>query len=432
MTTPQALDRRTLLRFSMLVGAGLVLTPPLRAFAETASPENWAGVTALIDKYIAAGALAGGVATIGLGNRPADVIARGREGFGDNDAMSANSLFRVYSMTKPITGMAAMMLIEGGKLRLDQAIADIFPQFARMRVAIDPMRSFKSVPARRPLTVRHLLTHTAGLAYPGIGTDVVSKRMLASGLTPAVVSHLNIPGLTPGRATVGPEAFISGVARLPLIAQPGTKWRYSIGLDVLGLVIQRVSGAASFGAFLQERMFGPLGMTSSYFRVPPAEIGRFTSNYGLTDGKPQPLDPADNSAFSDAAPFAFGGAGLVTTPADYDRFLAMIVGKGALGPVRLMREETMALATSNLLPPGTDTRGQFIEGAGFGAGGRVGLGPDQGTYGWSGAAGTVGFVNTRIGLRAGLYVQFMPPGAIPIQKEFPEVLRADLMKRAAR
>jgi CubicO group peptidase (beta-lactamase class C family) len=199
-----------------------------------------------------------------------------------------------------------------------------------------------------------------------------------------------------------------------------------MSLDILGLVIERAAGATSFAAFMQERVFDPIGMTSSYFQVPASEQHRLTGNYGLVDGQPQPLDPASNSAYLDAPAFAFGGSGLVCSPADYDRFLMMIANGGMAGNTRVIGAKALQLGTSNLLPAAVETRGTYIEGAGNGAGARVGLGADAGTFGWAGAAGTVGFVNTRIGLRAGLYVQYMPSQALPIHRDFPLAVLGDL------
>ena len=147
---------------------------------------------------------------------------------------------------------------------------------------------------------------------------------------------------------------------------------------------------------------------------------------------PIPIDRPANSVYLDPVPFAYGGGGLVSTAADYDRFLQMLVGRGRVGGRRVMSEKAVMLGTSNLLPAGVSTAGTMADGSGFGAGGRVGLGMDEGAFGWSGAAGTIGFVNMRIGLRAGLYVQFMPPETYPLQKEFLAATRDDVLTRLRR
>ncbi len=428
-----ALSRRNLLRSTVLLGAGAALGGlpwgSRSAHAAAALEAEWPRVTAMLDKFVGERKVAGMVAALGWGTSAPGYIVRGREAFDDPDAVGANSLFRAYSQTKPVTGMAAMMLIDDGKLKLDQPIADFIPEFAKMTVAIDPKVSLEARPAKTQITVRHLLTHTAGLGYAGVGRNKVNDELLRLGVTPAVLSRTPIPGISPPVKTLPPNEFLKVAATVPLVAEPGTAWRYSMSLDVLGLVIERASGATSFAQFMQERMFDPIGMTSSYFQVPQSEQHRLTGNYGLLAGLPLPIDPASNSAYFDPPAFAFGGAGLVCTPADYDKFLMMIANGGMAGTKRVMSAAAVALGCTDLIPAGIDLTGTFVEGAGHGAGGRVGKGTDAGTFGWAGAAGTVGFVNTRIGLRAGVYVQYMPSEALPIQKDFPGAVLGDLASR---
>jgi len=410
-----------------LLGAGAALAAlPLTRSPGQAVP-RWPKVTALVDRYVAQGKLSGAVAALGFGDGPPEAIARGSEGFDDGDEMTSDSLFRVYSMTKPVTGMAAMILIDEGRLSLDQPLSSIFPEFAAMQVAIDPARSLAARPARTAITIRHLLTHTAGFGYAGVRQDRVSRELLAHGVAAASVSRRRIDGLTPRMPTPPADEFLRRAARIPLLAEPGTHWSYSMSLDILGLAIAKVSGAPGLGVFLQERLFGPAGMTDTWFQVPREQTGRMTTNYAMVRGRHFALDRSETSIYLDPPPFAFGGAGLVTTPVDYDRFLRMLINGGMAANRRVMSARAVAMGMSNLLPEGVETRGTMIEGAGFGAGGRVGLGADEGTFGWSGAAGTTAFVNARIGLRAGLYVQFMPPGALPIQKEFPIAARDDIL-----
>ena len=167
-------------------------------------------------------------------------------------------------------------------------------------------------------------------------------------------------------------------------------------------------------------------MTSSFFQVPKSEIPRFTTNYGFLAGNLLPIDPAANSIYLDKPAFAFGGAGLVSSAHDYDRFLLMLLGGGTLDGVRIMAPKTAALGMSNLLPAGIDMAGTFAEGAGFGAGGRVGIGAEVGSYGWGGAAGTNAFVDTKRKFRAVGMIQYMPAGAQEFQNKFPRWVYADL------
>lgn len=428
------LSRRTLIRSAALIGAGTLL--PARATAASSAAaafeSGWPKVTGLVSRYVAERKVPGMLAALGWGDGPLGAIARGIEGFDDRDPVSLDSLFRLYSMTKPITGIAAMMLIDEGKLGLDQPVADFVPEFGRMRVAIDPAKSLASRPANTVMTIRHLLTHTAGLGYAGSGNDRVSMEMLRTGVAPAVVSRYAFPPLTPPVPTPGPDEFLRRTAQVPLLFEPGTRWSYSVAYDVLGLVIERASRAKNFAAFLQERIFDPAGMRNSFFQLPPSGESKLTTNYGVLAGIAIAIDRPKNSAFLDPPPFAYGGAGLVSTPADYDRFLMLLVNRGKVDRRQVISEKALAMGLSNLLPEGAITRGTMVDGAGFGAGGRVGLGADEGSFGWSGAAGTVGFVNRRIGLRAGLYVQYMPITVYPVQREFIAATRDDVLGRRSR
>jgi CubicO group peptidase (beta-lactamase class C family) len=323
-----------------------------------------------------------------------------------------------------------MILIGEGKMKLDQPISDFLPEFKNMTVLVDGTKSLDSVPAKNAITVRHLLTHTAGLGYSIITKGPLLKAYMDNGITPGVVSRFPIPGFEGGAPTPDLKTFAERLAKLPLIAEPGTKWSYSISLDLMGRVIEVVSGM-EFGAFLKTRIFDPLKMNSSFFQVPQSEVKRFTTNYGVLGDRLLPIDPAASSVYLDKPAFVFGGAGLVTSARDYDRFLTMLLGEGALDGVRIMAPATAALGMSNLLPAGIDMAGTFAEGAGFGAGGRVGLGAQTGTYGWGGAAGTNAFVDTKRKFRAVGMIQYMPSGAQDFQSEFPKWVYADMASLVA-
>ena len=430
-------SRRDLLRNSaFLSGAAALSALPfgssIAQAAKAAGIEGqWPAVTAMIERYVAGRKISGMIAALGWGEKSPGFIARGLEGFDDKDPDGPDSLFRAYSMTKPVTGMAAMMLIDEGKLGLDQPLADIVPEFAKMQVAIDPKVSLEARPALQQITIRHLLTHTSGLGYPVVGREKVSEALRLLGVNPGRVTKNKLPGVNDGPPNPGPDEFLRLVASVPLVAEPGTKWSYSIGLDVLGLVIGRVAGK-SFEAFLNERIFGPCGMTNSFFQVPASATRHLTTNYGFFLGNPVAIDKPGNSVYEDAPPFAYGGSGLVTSPTDYDRFLAMLVNRGLSGRRRVMSKAAVALATSNLLPPGADLTGSYVAGQHFGAGGVLGTGKDEGLFGWSGAAGTVGFAQMKYGLRTGLFVQYIPSGELPILKEFPAAIGADLTAKTAK
>jgi CubicO group peptidase (beta-lactamase class C family) len=412
-------------RRHMLGSAGLLgLFAAMPGYARAMASGDFNLIRKQVEDYVASKKVAGMLVSIGFGAQPAALVGAGNLALDIPTPVDANSLWRVYSMTKPITGMAAMMLVEQGKLKLDQPIADFIPEFANMKVLTDPAKSLDSVPAKTMITPRHLMTHTAGLGYNIVTKGPLLDEYNKLGISPAAVSKTPIPGFPLPAPTPPIDEFARRVATLPLIAEPGTIWSYSIGLDLLGYVIQVASGM-EFGAFLQKSMFDPLGMKSSYWTVPQSEVARLSTNYAPFAGALIPIDPAQDSIFTVPPAFPFGGAGLVSSAHDYDRFLAMLVGKGQLGGTRIMSEATALMGMSNLLPSTAVTKGTWVEGQGFGAGGRVGLGNDKGpagTYGWGGAAGTVGFVDHIRGFRASGFTQYMPAETYPFQREFPKMV----------
>ncbi len=418
-----AFSRRSLLRGGAMLGAGAALSGgPFLSAALAQGGAAWTHVRALQDRYVASGKLANMVAALGWGQQAPEYIAQGNLAFGSEREADADSLYRIYSMTKPITGMAAMMLVDEGKMGLDQPLHEILPAYRNMRVQKTYDGSLQDlVPAERPITIRMLLTHTAGLGYGIIQSGPIRRYYEQEGLIPGQVTRLPIPGMGRGTAIKGLDNFADALAKAPLVLQPGTRWSYSVGLDLMGRVIEVVSGQR-FDEFLQRRIFDPAGMTSTYFRVPQSEIPRLTTNYGLLGGTSIPIDPARASIYLDAPSFPFGGAGLVSSARDYDRFLRMLLGYGAIDGTRVMSEAAVRLGTSDLLPETATTKGTMVDGDGFGAGGRV----SDGSYGWGGAAGTVGLVNFPAGLRATMMTQYMPSDALPVQQAFPEALQADL------
>jgi CubicO group peptidase (beta-lactamase class C family) len=428
MTTIQSLkaelDRRELMRLGALAGLGAAFMPRL-AFAAT-EPSLTPHLEAMIERWVGPGKFPGMVAALGMAGRDPQFIARGSDGFDDPDAMTGDSLFRIYSMTKPITGMATMLLISEGKLKLDQPLADILPKFAHMQVQVTPDGSITDLkPARTPITIRHLVTHTSGLGYSIIQQGPIKTAFEEKGLVAGVISRVQIPGLFRGTPVNSLAAFADGLAEMPLVYEPGTKWSYSVGLDLMGRVIEVVSGKP-FDAFLKERIFDPCGMASTFFQVPQSEAGRLTTNHAAVGGILVPIDKGKDSIFLDKPPFPFGGSGLVSSPRDYDRFLRMLAQYGMIDGHRVMAEDAVRTGTNNLLPPGVAGPALMAPASDFGAGGRVGVGAEAGTYGWAGAAGTVGGVDMKHGIRSGIYLQFMPPTALPVLGEYQKALREDL------
>ena len=384
-------------------------------------------MAALIDSYVSQRKVANMVAAIGSGQRTPQFLDNGVLTLGRMQQAGPDSLYRIYSMTKPITGMAAMILVDEGKLGLDQPLSDILPKFATMQVQKTYDGSLTDLePAERPITIRHLLTHTSGLGYSIIQQGPIKAAYEAAGLVPGQVTKLPLAQIFGrGKPADSLATFADRLAEMPLVYQPGTRWSYSVGLDLLGRVIEVVSGQP-FDAFLQERFFDPLGMTSTYFRVPKNEAHRLTTNYGVMGGNIIPIDPAGRSVFLDPPAFPFGGAGLVSSPRDYDRFLRMLAGYGKFNDIRVMGELAVRTGTSDLMPRGVPPTTGFLKVEAFGAGGFVGTGARKGAFGWGGAAGTTAFVDMKSGLRAGLFTQFMPAEAYPVSADFLTAIQQDI------
>ena len=419
----QAFSRRTFLGLGGAVGAAFAL--PSAAWAKKAAPLP--NLMALCTSYVNDRKVAGMLAMIGRGGDPEawQSAHAGALAFGSKTAPSPDSLWRIYSMTKPITGMAAMALIGEGKMKLDQPIADMLPEFANMKVATNPKASLDGTAAKTQITVRQLLTHTSGLSYLISAEGALRNAYMRLGLNGGPLSKMPI-----AKAFVVPDApslkdWSERIASLPLIAEPGTKWHYSASLDVLGRVIEVVTGK-DFGDYLVQDFIAPMGMDSTYFQVPKAEASRFSDNYMLLNGFPVPVDLGSDSVWFDKPNVPYGGGGLVSSARDYDRFLAMLLNDGVANDRQIMHPDMIALGTSNLLPEGVSTKGTMIEGSLFGAGGRVGTGLLAGSYGWGGAAGTLASIMKTQKVRATLMTQYMPAEAYPMVKDFGTALMADL------
>lgn len=421
------LSRRELLLRGGGVGLGLGMAVlPLDALQARAKTLDLPAIHALIAGLVDGGKLPGIVASVALGRSKPQFVSHGTLAFDSKVPVTPDSLFRIYSMTKVITGMAAMHLIERGKLRLDQPVADILPRYAKMQVLDSVDAPIDRVhPANSQMTIRHLLTHTAGLGYPIVQTGPIQKAYIEAGLASGRASRQLLPGEVRAPSAPSLAVFADRLAELPLVYEPGTQWSYSFAQDLLGRVIEVVSGMP-FEKFLQQTFFGPCGMRDTAFQVPAAKAGRLTTNYGIKDGKAQPIDPGPDSVFLDPPLVPSGGGGLVSTPRDFDRFMAMLVAGGVSGRRRVMAARAVALGGSNLLPPGAATKGTWLEGAGHGAGAQLGLGEKAGVLGWSGAAATVFRIDLPRGIRVAIYSQHMPTSAYELYDKFPKAAGSDL------
>lgn len=307
----------------------------------------------------------------------------GKKGF-DGPPMTKDTVFRIYSQTKPVTGVAMMILFEEGKWTLDDPVSKFIPEFANLRVfkSVNPDGSFETVPAERPPTMRELMSHSAGFAY-GLTPDNPLDKAYADKVLGAR-----------SRAD-----FVKAIAEIPLVDQPGQRWKYSIAVDIQGLIVEKLTGM-SLGDFMKQRIFDPLKMKDTGFWLPAEKADRLASLY-LWSPKVNKVVPADGFMVLDISKppaMASGGGGLVSTNADYARFAQMLLNGGELDGARILKSETVTLMRTNALsdtimnssePPFNTARGR-----GFGIDFAIVLdsakaGPQgEGTYSWGGAAGT--------------------------------------------
>jgi CubicO group peptidase (beta-lactamase class C family) len=332
----------------------------------------------------------------------------------------ADSLVRMYSMTKPVTGTALMMLLEEARLSLDDPVAEYLPELGTPRVLAGG--GFQGVETKHaePITIRHLATHTAGLSYDFFPHEPVSAMYREAGISGALPTrHESL------------EEWCRALAEMPLRSQPGASWHYSVGMDVLGRLVEVVSGQR-FGDFVRERIFAPLGMSDSDFRVVPEGVDRFASAYG-PDGKGgfRLVDRNAESVFLDPPAVDFGGSGLISTARDYLRFAQMLLSGGELGGQRILAPKTVELMCSDHLPasigeaPVTSLSSmRWFKGARFGITGMVVVDPAQngvpgsvGEFGWGGAASTNFWIDPQEDLTVLLLTQFMPSGTYPLRPQ---------------
>ena len=286
--------------------------------------------------------------------------------------LQRDSLFRIYSMTKPITALAAMMLVEQGELELDESITSVLPEFANLEVWSES-GSMKS----RPMTLRHLLSHTAGLTYGYYGDTPVDRMYREAGLID------DWDYLVPTT-----HDLVVGLGRLPLLFQPGSRFHYSFASDVVGQVVERVSGQ-TLDTYLQEHLWEPLGVVDAYFDVPDHLLERFGTNHypNPAGGFVVQDSPREDPEFRDVS-FLSGGGGLVMTIDSFSRFAQLLVGEGVVGEKRLVNKETIQQIFTNQLP--VDSNSQSFR-YGLGLGIRTvedSAGKTRDLYYWGGAAGT--------------------------------------------
>ncbi|MDG2528713.1 serine hydrolase domain-containing protein [Caulobacter endophyticus] len=349
------------------------------------SPERLGRLDALMKDLVATGHLPGATTMLVRHGKVVSFETYGARGFG-GPPMTKDTIFRIYSQTKPVTGVAMMTLFEEGKWRLDDPVTKYVPELANLRVykGVNADGSFVTEAADRPPTMREIMSHTAGFAY-GLNPDnPVDKAYVSTGVL----------GSKSG------QEFVERLAKLPLYGPPGKQWKYSVGVDIQGFIVEKLSGQ-SLPDFMQARIFAPLKMKDTGFWLPAEKLGRLADLY-LWDGKAKKIVPAEGFMVLDVTKppvVASGGGGLVSTNADYARFCQMLLNGGELDGARILSPASVKLMASDHLPDAVldDPKAGFSRATGKGFGldfmvitdpARAGTLAGKGTYSWGGAAGT--------------------------------------------
>jgi CubicO group peptidase (beta-lactamase class C family) len=370
------------------------------------------------------GRLPGFLVAVARGGRTAHLTAHGRRDLAAGLPVEPDTLWRIYSMTKPVTAVAALMLMEEGRLSLDDPLARHLPVFADARVYESGSGpNVRTRPTARPILLRHLMTHTAGLTFGFYHTHPVDALYRAAGLESSV---------PPGKDLA---QTMEVYASLPLQFDPGTEWNYSVASNVLGRVIEVVSGQ-SLDVFLAERIFRPLGMPDAGFQVSEEQAGRLAELYGETDGGG--IKPIPGLPLHGRPRFLSGSGGMVASAYDMHRFMEMLRRRGELDGVRLLAPGTVDLMTSNHLPGGADLRTAGSrpahdepgnEGVGFGLGVSVVVDPSRtqapsglGTYGWSGVATTTFWVDPGRDLTVQFMTQVRPKSSHTVFRDLKRLV----------
>jgi CubicO group peptidase (beta-lactamase class C family) len=334
-------------------------------------------LTTEMEAIVERGEVPGVVTMVARKGKVVHFEATGKRELEGGTPMQKDSIFRIYSMTKPITGVAMMMLFEQGKWQLNDPVSKHIPEFADLKVAkVDPASgAVTTVPSNHPMTMRELMSHSGGLSYGVFGGTAVDKQYVDNKVFDQ---------------TQPMKTFIERLGKTPLLFQPGERWHYSVSVDVQGYLVEKLSGQ-TFPEFLQQHVFGPLKMVDTAFYVPESKMNRLAEFYfrgkdGKTVKHPGVAD------YSKPPVFPSGGGGLVSTASDYLRFCQMLLNGGTLDGQRILSPLTVKLMRTNMLPESARTMGP---GTGFGldfavvddpaAGGGYG---GEGTYFWGGFAGT--------------------------------------------
>ncbi|OQW43891.1 MAG: serine hydrolase [Proteobacteria bacterium SG_bin6] len=348
----------------------------------------------------------------------------------EGGAITEGSLFRIASMTKPITSLAFMMLLEEAKVGLDTPVHHVLPEFKGLGVYNGGGAGvpFATTPTAEPMRMVDLLRHTSGLTYGFQNRSNIDAAYREQKLENWFGNHdLN--------------GFVGALGRLPLEFSPGSAWNYSVSTDVLGAVVERLSGQ-TLDAFFHERLFAPLGMHDTFFHVPEDKIDRLVDCYDWVPGGKKLWDRGANSAWAHRPKFLSGGGGLVSTALDYHRFCTLCLNGGTLDGVRLVSRKTIELMTQNHLPGGADlsamSKSLFSEtqnaGTGFGLGFAVTIDPVRsmmpgsvGEYYWGGMFSTAFFIDPVERISMVFMTQLRPSSTYPIRRELKTLIYSALL-----
>ncbi len=374
------------------------------------SSERLDRLTRVLQEYVDKGQAVGMVAMILRDGRVAYHKALGKLDPVQGTPMPLNAIFRIASQSKAVTSTAIMMLQEEGKLLIDDPVSNYIPEFAKARVAVQSeekdAKGYSLVPLKRAITLRDLLTHTAGISY---GTGPAADEYKAAGISGWFLADKNVP--------VG--EVIRKLAALPFDAQPGEKFIYGYNTDILGAVVEAASGL-SLADFVARKIAAPLGMADTHFFLPESKIGRFTPVYGADEKGGLKLieDAKDNFYVKGPRMCYAGGAGLLATAEDYARFLQMLLNGGELQGARVLSPKTVELMIA-------DHAGALYKTQGFGLGfwitdrlGRNGQPGTVGAFGWGGAYYTTYWVDPVEKMVCVLMTQLLPAGSIDLQAKF--------------
>jgi CubicO group peptidase (beta-lactamase class C family) len=379
------------------------------------------GVGALLDRLISDGRIAGGSAHVAINGETAFEHHGGKADIASGRTIAADTIYRIYSMTKPVTAAAVMILADDGKLSLSDPVTRFVPEFESLAVFVgEDYGAIRTEPART-MRVADLLTHTSGISNswnPGPIAPIYRALGLNAG---QFIHDPDVKGLPDVAARM---------ARAPLQFQPGSKWLYSFSPDIAGLVVERAA-EMSFGAFLRKRLLEPLGMPDTDFYVPADKAARLASMYALKDGALVLAEAGEGSAFLNKPSAESGAAGLMSTLGDYGKFASMLARGGEFGGERILREDTARNLMSNQVS--AEVLGQSLSrfmsfgaggsggGMGFALCGAVLVEPElsdkpgvKGEYAWGGAASTTFFVVPELRLDAVLMTQLLPSGTLPL------------------